>query len=251
MAFGGSSTSFTLPHTHNQTLVNDGGTLSTTLTDMGAVTLFSLISGATDPQTAINTAAIATNVTNISTNAANIATNTAAIAALPTAAWSRIVNQTQTGGSANFNVTGLTSTSKYMMFTFAGQFGGNDQLRMRLGTGGSIDTGTSYKWACGANGTYSTSPGDTSITVNSANFEVGRNFFLSGFMQWNAAEDGSGTASSRIGNIQTTGAQGGTYLKFNTGFEYLESATPITDVRFYANGGNDLNGTLNMYQSQD
>ncbi len=43
MAFGGSSSSFTLPHTHNQTLANDGGTLSETLTDMGAVTLLSLI----------------------------------------------------------------------------------------------------------------------------------------------------------------------------------------------------------------
>ena len=46
MAFGGSSSSATLPHTHNQTLVNDGGTLSDTLTDMGAVTLKSLIDGA-------------------------------------------------------------------------------------------------------------------------------------------------------------------------------------------------------------
>ena len=58
MSFGGSSASFTLPHTHNQTLANDGGTLSQALTDMGAVTLFSLISGATDPQTGINTADI-------------------------------------------------------------------------------------------------------------------------------------------------------------------------------------------------
>lgn len=82
MAFGGSSTSFTLPHTHNQTLANDGGTLSQALTDMGAVTLFSLISGATDPQTAINTGNIATNTTNIATNTSNIATNVTAIAGL-------------------------------------------------------------------------------------------------------------------------------------------------------------------------
>jgi|TARA_R110002096_G_scaffold1813_2_gene9492 hypothetical protein len=80
MSFGGSSSSFTLPHTHNQTLANDGGTLSQTLTDMGAVTLFSLISGATDPQTAINTAAIATNAGNIATNTGNIATNAGNIA---------------------------------------------------------------------------------------------------------------------------------------------------------------------------
>ena len=46
MTFGGSTSSATLPHTHNQTLVNDGGQLSTTLTDMGGVTLYSLITGA-------------------------------------------------------------------------------------------------------------------------------------------------------------------------------------------------------------
>lgn len=43
MAFGGSTSSNTLPHTHNQTAVNDGGQLSETLTDMNGVTLFSLI----------------------------------------------------------------------------------------------------------------------------------------------------------------------------------------------------------------
>ena len=77
MSFGGSSSSFTLPHTHNQTLANDGGTLSQTLTDMGAVTLFSLISGATDPQTAINTGNIATNVAAIAANTVLINANTA------------------------------------------------------------------------------------------------------------------------------------------------------------------------------
>ena len=82
MSFGGSSTSFTLPHTHNQTLANDGGQLSQTLTDMNGVTLYSLITGAVDPQTAINTAAIATNTGNIATNTTDIATNVTAIAGL-------------------------------------------------------------------------------------------------------------------------------------------------------------------------
>jgi len=58
VAFGGSSTSVTLPHTHNQTLAADGGQLSQTLTDMGGVVLYSEI---TDNSAAVaaNTAAIA------------------------------------------------------------------------------------------------------------------------------------------------------------------------------------------------
>tara|TARA_R110002051_G_scaffold164933_2_gene235768 strand:+ start:329 stop:673 length:345 start_codon:yes stop_codon:yes gene_type:complete len=82
MAFGGSSSAKTLPHTHNQTLANDGGQLSQTLTDMNGVTLYSLITGTVDPQTAINTAGIATNAGNIATNTGNITTNATAIAGL-------------------------------------------------------------------------------------------------------------------------------------------------------------------------
>lgn len=46
MAFGGSVSVTTLPHTHNQSLTDDGGQLSETLTDMNGVTLYSLITGA-------------------------------------------------------------------------------------------------------------------------------------------------------------------------------------------------------------
>ena len=74
MAFGGSVSANTKPHTHNQTLVDDGGDLSETLTDMNGVALYSLI---TD-----NSAAVATNTADIATNTADIATNTAAIAAI-------------------------------------------------------------------------------------------------------------------------------------------------------------------------
>lgn len=58
MAFGGSTASNTLPHTHNQTLTNDGGDLSETLTDMNGVALYSLITDNT-AAVAANTAAIA------------------------------------------------------------------------------------------------------------------------------------------------------------------------------------------------
>jgi len=44
---GGSSTPETLAHTHNQALANDGGQLSETLTDMGGVSLYSLITATT------------------------------------------------------------------------------------------------------------------------------------------------------------------------------------------------------------
>ena len=70
MAFGGSSSSVTLPHTHNQTLAADGGQLSQALTDMNGVTLYSLITAA-DPQTAINTGDIATNSSAIAGLTAN------------------------------------------------------------------------------------------------------------------------------------------------------------------------------------
>jgi hypothetical protein len=73
MSFGGSSSSFTLPHTHNNALANDGGALSETLTFMGSNVLYTLI---TD-----NTAQVNTNTTNIAALTANIgkwsATNTA------------------------------------------------------------------------------------------------------------------------------------------------------------------------------
>jgi len=51
LTFGGSVSVNTLPHTHNQTLQDDGGQLSTTLTDMGGVTLYSLITGASGTET--------------------------------------------------------------------------------------------------------------------------------------------------------------------------------------------------------
>lgn len=76
MSFGGNSSSFTLPHSHNNSLANDGGALSQTLTFMGGVTLYSLITDNT-AAVAANTAAIATNATAIGSNTTNIAALTA------------------------------------------------------------------------------------------------------------------------------------------------------------------------------
>jgi hypothetical protein len=83
LAFGGSTSANTKPHTHNQTLQNDGGDLSETLTDMNGVALYSLI---TD-----NTAAVAANTV-------NIATNTAAIAA---------IGEVPSGGVITYTLSGI------------------------------------------------------------------------------------------------------------------------------------------------
>ena len=136
-----------------------------------------------------------------------------------------------------------------MMFNFSGKFGGNDNLRIRFGTGGSIDTGTTYRYNALTNGAPNLQSTADHIEINSADFETDRRVTLSGFMQWNAAADGTGTASTRIGTFVAGGLANG-FSAYQTSFEYLESGTPITDVRFYASGGNDLDGTLNMWESQ-
>ena len=104
MTFGGGGTSPITDHVHDNN-PGEGGQLSKTLTLMGPDILFSLITDNT-AQVNANTANIATNASSIATNATDIGTNTAAIAALPASAWTRIVNQSQPGGTSNFNVTG-------------------------------------------------------------------------------------------------------------------------------------------------
>ena len=203
MTFGGGGTSPITDHVHDNN-PGEGGQLSKTLTLMGPDILFSLITDNT-AQVNANTANISTNASSIATNATDIGTNTAAIAAIPSPAWNRIVNETKPGGSGNFDVTGLTSTSKYLMFTFAGSFGGADKLRLRLGTGGSIDTGNNYSWRSGRNGSYSGAGSTNTIEIMTSNSGGGNNFFVSG----------------------------------------------LTNIRFYSGGGNDIRGTLCIYESQD
>ena len=70
-------------------------------------------------------------------------------------------------------------------------------------------------------------------------------------MQLNAPSDGTGTADTRIGNLTTTQNDTGAFANIQTSFEWDNSTTPITDIRFYANGGNDISGTLNIWESQD
>lgn len=234
MTFGGGGNTPLTNHVHSNA-TGEGGALSTTLTLMGPDVLYSLI---TD------------NTAQVNTNTANIATNTAAIAALSSGAWTRIVNQTQTGGSGQFNVTGLTSTKKYLMFTFAGSFGNFDKLRLRLGSGGSIDTGTNYSWRSGKDGSFGGASGADTIEIMTANSGGNNDFFLSGFMQLNAPSDGTGTADSRIGNLYTS-QNDTTVNNILTSFEWDNSTTPMTDIRFYAGGGNDIRGTLCIYESED
>ena len=127
MGFGGSTSANTKPHTHNQTLQDDGGDLSETLTDMNGVELYSLI---TD-----NSAAVAANT-------AAIAVNTAAIAAIegvPTGAivmWSGLLSAIPsgwvlcdgTGGTPNLIATFIRGVATDA--TDPGSTGGADSVTL-------------------------------------------------------------------------------------------------------------------------
>ena len=127
MGFGGSTSANTKPHTHNQSLQDDGGDLSETLTDMNGVELYSLI---TD-----NSAAVAANT-------AAIAVNTAAIAAIegvPTGTivmWSGLLSAIPsgwvlcdgTGGTPNLIATFIRGVSTDA--TDPGSTGGADTVTL-------------------------------------------------------------------------------------------------------------------------
>jgi len=127
LGFGGSTSANTKPHTHNQSLQDDGGDLSETLTDMNGVELYSLI---TD-----NSAAVAANT-------AAIAVNTAAIAAIegvPTGTivmWSGLLSAIPsgwvlcdgTGGTPNLIATFIRGVSTDA--TDPGSTGGADTVTL-------------------------------------------------------------------------------------------------------------------------
>ena len=67
-------------------------------------------------------------------------------AAASAGAWTRISNASQPGGSNQFNITGLSNTGDFLYFQGYFSFGGSDYLKLRMGTGGAISTGSVYSY---------------------------------------------------------------------------------------------------------
>jgi hypothetical protein len=157
-------------------------------------------------------------------------------------AWERISSQTQTGGSSEFNITGLSNTGDFLYWQAYFSYGGADYLKIRFGAGGSIDTGSNYSWNQEFNGgTASYSTGTSVVTQQGTS---SHDSYCCGCMNLNASEDPT-TISQREGIVWTYR----TSETCQTGFAWEDGSSPITNIRFYANGGNDIMGTVNIFAS--
>ena len=185
-----------------------------------------------------------------SATSGHVLTSTGA-ASLPTyqaipssGAFTEIANQSQGGGANQVNVVSLTNQGDFVYFQFAFSFGvQTDALRLRLGVGGAVDTGSSYRYNLSTDGgTFADSgAGVTFIELTSGN--ATGDMYGTGFMQLNAPENT--TLGTRTGYVVTYRAG----QTFQTSFNYAESTSPITNWRFYATTGNDIMGSVNIWAS--
>jgi len=167
--------------------------------------------------------------------------------AAPSGAWNRIANVTQTSGSSTFSISGLSSTGLFLEFQGAFSVSASDEIRMRLGTGNVVSTGAGYSWERTDNsGVTQTSAATTSIVFQnstSANWT-----YISGTMMLDAGNAGSGPNGTRAGTMlsRRSSEQSFTTWQWNNGLPN----SPLTDIQFYTNSGNDLNGTVNIWASE-
>ena len=163
-------------------------------------------------------------------------------AAASAGAWTRISNASQPGGSNQFNITGLSNTGDFLYFQGYFSFGGSDYLKLRLGTGGAISTGSVYSYNIEYNGaTASYSTGTSIVCQQGASTQ---DTYVCGCLNLDASEEPT-TLTQREGILWTYRTSENTCV----GFAYEDGNTPLTDIRFYSNGGNDIEGTINLFAS--
>ena len=157
-------------------------------------------------------------------------------------AWTRISNASQPGGSNQFNISGLSNTGDFLYFQGYFSFGGSDYLKLRMGTGGAISTGSVYSYNISYNGGTSSYSTGTSIVCQQG--ASSQDTYVCGCLNLDASESPT-TLTQREGILWTYRTSENTCV----GFAYEDGNTPLTDIRFYSNGGNDIEGTINLFAS--
>ena len=163
-------------------------------------------------------------------------------AAASAGAWTRISNHSQPGGSNQFNISGLSNTGDFLYFQGYFSFGGSDYLKLRMGTGGAISTGSVYSYNISYNGGTSSYSTGTSIVCQQG--ASSQDTYVCGCLNLDASESPT-TLTQREGILWTYRTSENTCV----GFAYEDGNTPLTDIRFYSNGGNDIEGTINLFAS--
>jgi len=160
-------------------------------------------------------------------------------------AWNQIVNDTQGGGANQINIDSLSDTGAFIMFQGLYAVGGSDEIRLRFGVGGSVDTGSNYSYEITNNGGASSTPtGVSYITLN--NGDSTNPTYISGVMNLDCDETGSGIGVRR-GYVLSRRTSQQTIVSF----QWDDDTSPLTNIRFYTNGGNDITGSTQVWASGD
>ena len=160
-------------------------------------------------------------------------------------AWNQIVNDTQGGGANQINIDSLSDTGAFIMFQGLYAVGGSDEIRLRFGIGGSVDTGSHYSYEITNNGGASSTPtGVSYIALN--NGDSTDVTYISGVMNLDCDETGSGIGVRR-GYVLSRRTSQQTIVSF----QWDDDTSPLTNIRFYTNGGNDITGSTQVWASGD
>jgi len=157
MGFSGGGSNVTKPHTHDSTIVQDGGSLAANVTQFGLTAGSILYSdGANIQELAVGSAADSL-VVNGAANAPEWA------AAAAGGAWTNLGSETATTGQASLEVSGFTAHDILQVLFKAQETAGGGGLYAKLGTN-SVTTGT-YNSRMIYNTVEATHNGDTGFRI--------------------------------------------------------------------------------------